>query len=125
MKAILFVDDHEVLARLSCQILRSQGYRASYAYNAQEALAKFDAEPFDMLVTDYRMEEMDGLELARRIRLKAPGLPVIIVSGYVPEESAGTAVDAWLDKQDLFPALLDKVKTLLDDSGAEPVRQRA
>ena len=40
MKAILFVDDHEVLARLSCEILEMHGYRAVSAYSGQEALEK-------------------------------------------------------------------------------------
>lgn len=44
MKAILFVDDHEVLARLSCEILEMHGYRAVSAYSAQDALEKFDRE---------------------------------------------------------------------------------
>ena len=42
MKAILFVDDHEVLARLGCEILQMHGYRAESAYNAEAALAKFE-----------------------------------------------------------------------------------
>ena len=42
MKAILFVDDHEVLARLSCEILEMQGYKAVSAYNAQDALKKIE-----------------------------------------------------------------------------------
>ncbi len=44
MKAILFVDDHEVLARLSCEILEMQGYRAVSAYSAADALDKFEKE---------------------------------------------------------------------------------
>ncbi len=115
MKAILFVDDHEVLARLSCEILQMQGYRAEYAYNASDALAKFDREKFDMLITDYRMEGMNGLELARLIRQRAPEIPVIIVTGYPPEENC-SEVDAWLEKQDLFPALLDKIKMFLGET---------
>jgi DNA-binding NtrC family response regulator len=78
MNAILFVDDQEVLARLSCKILQMNGYHAEYAYNANDALAIFEREKFDLLVTDYRMEGMNGLELAKLIRQKAPGLPVII-----------------------------------------------
>ena len=39
MRAILFVDDHEVLARLSCEILEMQGYRAVSAYNGEERCA--------------------------------------------------------------------------------------
>jgi CheY-like chemotaxis protein len=119
MKTILFVDDHEVLARLSCEILEMQGYRAEYAYNANDALAKFERGKFDILVTDYRMEGMDGLELARLIRQKSPEMPVIIVTGYAPVEEADGIVDAWLEKHDLFPALLDKIRSLLGEEDPE------
>jgi CheY-like chemotaxis protein len=121
MKAILFVDDHEVLARLSCEILQSQGYRAEYAYNPNDALAKFDRETFDLVVTDYRMEGMNGVELARKIRQKAPEIPVVVVTGYGPEEGCDE-VSAWLEKQDLFPALLDKIKQFIGEGEAEAVR---
>ena len=84
MKAILFVDDHEVLARLSCEILEMQGYRAVSAYNASAALKKFDQQDFDILVTDFRMEGMNGVELAQKVRERSPNIPVIIVTGYGP-----------------------------------------
>ena len=115
MKAILFVDDHEVLARLSCEVLKRNGYHADYAYNGTEALAKFEREPFDMVVTDYHMEGMNGLELARRLREQAPGLPIIIVSGYATPEPC-EAVNAWIDKQDMFAVLLEAIQRLLQES---------
>ena len=118
MKAILFVDDHEVLARLSCEILEMQGYRAVCAYNADQALEKFDKDNFDVLVTDFRMEGMNGLELARKIHDKHPGLPVIIVTGYGPIET-GEDADACLQKQQLFPALLEKIRFVLGENKAE------
>jgi CheY-like chemotaxis protein len=117
MKAILFVDDHEVLARLSCEILEMQGYRAVCAYNAQEALEKFNQQKFDILVTDFRMEGMNGLELARQIHQKDPQVPVIIVTGYGPVDG-GKDVNACLQKEELFPALLEKIKLYLGE--AEP-----
>lgn len=120
MKAILFVDDHEVLARLSCEILEMQGYRAVSAYNGDDALRKFDEEDFDILVTDFRMNGMNGVELARKVHEKNPGVPVIIVTGYGPVE-AGKDVAACLQKEDLFPALLEKIKLFLGE--AEPVPQ--
>ncbi|HZR29461.1 MAG TPA: response regulator, partial [Terriglobales bacterium] len=120
MKAILFVDDHEVLARLSCEILEMQGYRAVSAYNAAEALEKFDQENFDILVTDFRMEGMNGLELAKKIHDKSPQTPVIIVTGYGPVDG-GRDVAACLQKEDLFPALLEKIRFFLGES---PARQR-
>jgi DNA-binding NtrC family response regulator len=118
MKAILFVDDHEVLARLSCEILEMQGYRAVSAYNAAEALEKFDQENFDILVTDFRMEGMNGLELAKKIHDKSPQTPVIIVTGYGPVDG-GREVAACLQKEDLFPALLEKIRFFLGESPAQ------
>ncbi|HLJ90811.1 MAG TPA: response regulator [Candidatus Angelobacter sp.] len=114
MKAILFVDDHEVLARLSCEILEMQGYRAVSAYSGNDALKKFDEEDFDILVTDFRMEGMNGLELARKLHERHPEVPVIIVTGYGPVDG-GNDVVACLQKEELFPALLEKIKLFLDD----------
>ncbi len=118
MKAVLFVDDHEVLARLSCEILEMQGYRAVCAYNASEALEKFEKEKFDILVTDFRMDGMNGLELARKIHTSSPQTPVIIVTGYGPIEG-GDDVKACLSKEELFPSLLEKIKLFLGDSPQE------
>ncbi len=114
MKAILFVDDHEVLARLSCEILEMQGYRAVSAYNAQDALDKFQIDKFDILVTDFRMEGMNGLELARQIHLLNPDLPVIIVTGY-GHIDGGKDVNACVPKDQMFPALLEKIKVYLGE----------
>jgi DNA-binding NtrC family response regulator len=114
VKAILFVDDHEVLARLSCEILEMQGYKAVSAYSAKEALEKFDQQDFDILVTDFRMEGMNGVELAHKVRQKSPNTPVIIVTGYGPVDG-GKDVAACLQKEDLFPALIEKIKFFLGE----------
>jgi DNA-binding NtrC family response regulator len=119
MRAILFVDDHEVLARLSCEILEMQGYRAVSAFNGEDALRKFDEDDFDILVTDFRMEGMNGVELARRVHEKHPEIPVIIVTGYGPIE-IGKDVAVCLQKEDLFPALLEKIRTYLGDKQEKP-----
>jgi CheY-like chemotaxis protein len=125
MKAILFVDDHEVLARLSCEILEMQGYKAVSAYSANEALEKFSQQDFDILVTDFRMDGMNGVELAHRVREKSPNTPVIIVTGYGPVDG-GKDVNACLQKEDLFPALLEKIKFYLGEgNGAARTEQPA
>ena len=118
MKAVLFVDDHQVLARLSCEILEMQDYRAVSAYSASEALEKFEQQPFDILVTDFRMEGMNGLELARHIHARDPKIPVIIVTGYGPVDG-GADVKACLAKDALFPDLLEKIKAYLDENASE------
>lgn len=124
MKAILFVDDHQVLARLSCEILEMQGYRAVSAGNAEEALQKFEKENFDILVTDFRMEGMNGLQLARKVHEKHPEVPVIIVTGYGAVD-VGTDASACLQKEDLFPALLEKIKIFLGEDQKRPEAKTA
>ena len=114
MKAILFVDDHEVLARLSCEILEMHGYRAVSAFNAEDALDKWSKDDFDILVTDFRMEGMNGVELAQQIHAQDPSVPVIIVTGYGPVDG-GKDVAVCLEKEQLFPALLDKIKLILGE----------
>ncbi len=123
MKAILFVDDHEVLARLMCEIIEMQGYRAVCAFSGAEALKILEQENFDLLVTDFRMEGMNGLELARKVHERKPELPVIIVTGYDPVE-VGQDVLCCLQKEDLFPTLLRKIEMLLSEGDA-PVAKTA
>lgn len=121
MKAILFVDDHEVLARLSCEILEMQGYRAVCAYNAEDALEKFKREKFDLLVTDFRMEGMNGLELAKRVHATNPQIPVIIVTGYGPVDG-GKDVKECLQKEAMFPALIEKIQAYLGDEAPQALK---
>jgi len=122
MKSILFVDDHEVLARLSCEILEMQGYKAVAAYTALDALRKFDQQAFDLVVTDFRMVDMNGLDLARRIRMRNPDIPVIIVTGYGPIEA--DHVNDCLSKDELYPKLIERIRIILgsvsDEAPAPP-----
>lgn len=117
MKAILFVEDHKLLARMGCEVLERHGYLAVSACNAEAALSRFGQETFDLVVTDYRMEGMDGVELARRLRAQAPGLPIIVVSGCTAPEACD-AVSAWVEKEDMFPALLEAIRRLLNEPEA-------
>ena len=121
MKAILFVDDHQVLARLSCEILEMQGYRAVSAFDAAQAMQKLDEEDFDIMVTDFRMEGMNGLELARKVHESHPQLPVIIVTGYETVD-VGQDAAACLQKEHLFPDLLDRIKIILNGGEREEAK---
>jgi DNA-binding NtrC family response regulator len=121
MKTVLFVDDHQVLAKLSCEILEMQGYRAVSAYDGEDALRKFEQEDFDILVTDYRMEGMNGVELAQKVHEKRPELPVILVTGYGPVDG-GKDVAACLQKEELFPALLERIEMLLGEGEPETAK---
>ncbi len=117
MKAVLFVDDNQMLSRLSCDILRTHGFRAVAACSAAEALEAFEKEQFDILVTDLRMPDVDGLQLARAIRDRNPRLPIIMVTAYGPV--AADHINVCLPKEGLFPKLLEQIKTCLAEAEAE------
>jgi DNA-binding NtrC family response regulator len=65
------------------------------------------------------MDGMNGLELARKVHERNPGVPVIIVTGYGPVDG-GKDVVACLQKEDLFPALLEKIKMFLGERETRP-----
>lgn len=119
MKTILVVDDYEALRRLTCDILEMEGYRAIPARDAAEALDLFEKEDFDVVVTDFRMPGMNGLELAQVIQARRPGFPVIIMTAYGLIEAE--EVRACLAKEDLFPGLLEVVRVCLTELEVQSV----
>lgn len=119
MKKILVVDDNELLCRVSCDILRTEGYHAVFATSVAEALVAFEKEDFDLVVTDFRMPGMNGLDLAREIRTRNSKFPIIVMTAYEPVECEH--VTLWLPKEFLFPHLLEKVRACLAETRKETV----
>jgi CheY-like chemotaxis protein len=111
MKNILVVDNNEILCRLACDILRTEGYRAVPASNAAEALRVFEEQDFDLLVTAFQMPGMTGIDLARAVRSRNPDFPVIVMTAFEPVECEH--VTLWLPKEYLFPNLLEKIRHCL------------
>jgi CheY-like chemotaxis protein len=98
---ILLVDDnaHGLSAR-RC-VLEELGHRISTASSATEALEQFAEHKFDLLVTDYKMPRMDGIELIARVRKQDPDVPVILLSGFVDAlglSEANTGADVVIQK---------------------------
>jgi CheY-like chemotaxis protein len=78
---ILLVDDHKMGLAARRSILEELGYRITTAASAAEALETFENANFDLIVTDYRMPRMNGIELIQKVRVKNESVPVILVSG--------------------------------------------
>jgi PAS domain S-box-containing protein len=87
-RRILYVDDDEAIVFLMTRLLERQGYRVSGYTDPQAALAAVRAEPqaFDLVVTDYNMPGLSGLEVARALQEIRADLPVALASGYITEE---------------------------------------
>jgi hypothetical protein len=124
---LLVVDDEPLVRDVETQILRLQGYKVLEAENAAEALRLAAAtKAIHLLVTDFWMPDINGLELARRFRVVHPKTPVLLVSGSLPLIHDGANdLDhfALLPKPFHFGELLHKVRTLLDAASPLPIRK--
>ncbi|MEP0829108.1 MAG: response regulator [bacterium] len=89
---ILVVDDEEIVLSLVKDALEDAGYEIELASGGLEALRKLEREHFDFILTDIRMPECDGLELAKRAREKVPAIGVIFMTGYANLNSAKDAI---------------------------------
>jgi two-component system response regulator AtoC len=89
---ILVVDDEARMRRILEIMLRKVGHEVLSAGNGVEALTLFKRETTDLVITDLRMPEMDGLELLRRIRELDPDLPVIVITAHGTIDTAVTAM---------------------------------
>jgi CheY-like chemotaxis protein len=80
---ILLVDDNKNGLSARKAILEELGHRITTAGNGEDALEHISKVKFDLVITDYRMPRMSGVELIRKIRAVTPTVPVILLSGYV------------------------------------------
>jgi DNA-binding NtrC family response regulator len=85
---VAIVEDHEPSARALAELLADEGYDTRLWSSGAEALAGIVESPPDVLVTDLRMDGMDGLELLRNVRLVDADLPVIVVTAYATIDRA-------------------------------------
>jgi len=88
------VDDDQRVRDALVGMLNSAGHRTDDAGSGQEALAKLEHAPFDLVFTDLSMPEMDGWAVASEVRRRWPGVKVVLITGYaVPPELVATHRD--------------------------------
>lgn len=95
--SILLVDDNKLGLSARKSVLEELGHTIATASNGVDALEQFAHGKFDLVVTDYKMPRMDGLELIAGLRKRSPDLPVILISGFadsmgLSEENTGADV---------------------------------
>jgi len=84
MQKVLVVDDEAKLVRLLDAYLQEAGFKVVTAYDGNQALLQFEREDPDLIVLDLMMPQIDGLEVARRIRQKS-SVPIIMLTARVEE----------------------------------------
>jgi PAS domain S-box-containing protein len=123
---VLYVDDDEALVWLTTRLLKRAGYQVSGYLKPTQALEKMRADPhgFDLVVTDFNMPVMNGLEFAREVLALRPDVPFAIASGYVSDDlrakAAALGVYEVIYKPDTVDDLVAEVKRLLTSRKRTP-----
>ncbi|MGC4116622.1 MAG: sigma-54 dependent transcriptional regulator [Myxococcales bacterium] len=90
--SVLVVDDQRNMRTTTALLLRDEGYEVADAGGVEEAVVHLGARPFDVVLTDLKMEPHDGLEMLRRSSSIAPSTQVIVMTAYGTIESAVEAM---------------------------------
>ena len=90
---ILLVEDEKRARELLARILKNAGYGVVEAADGLEALSLLENLPCDLVVSDILMPKLNGYALAARIRAKWPNMPIILTSGYLPQDAAKTMMN--------------------------------
>ncbi len=104
MATILVVDDEPPIRLLVGRILERKGYKVILCGDAASALAVTD--PFDLLLVDFVLPGLNGRELTARLRQSRPDLPVIMMSGYLPEPGLAPPPPSTFMQKPMTPAVV-------------------
>ena len=116
MMRILMVEDEARLARLISRVLGEEGYAVETEANGRQALVRALADEFDLLIVDWMLPDLSGIQLVKRLRAAEVGTPAIMLTARDQIEDRVEGLDAgaddYLPKPFAFPELLARVRAL-------------
>jgi DNA-binding NtrC family response regulator len=92
MTKILVVDDEKITLKNLEHVLKKEGYEVTATQSGVEALKLIEKQPFDIILTDIKMEKVDGFEILRKCKTLYPDTEVIMITGYATVENAVEAM---------------------------------
>ena len=118
MKKILIIDDEEIV-RMSCErALQVEGFQTGVAPSGREGLGLLEKEPYDLVLLDLKMPDMDGMEVLGKIRSSWPHIKVIMISGYSTVDTAVQALRSgavnFIQKPFAPESLFSAIKEVID-----------
>jgi len=90
---ILVVDDELVVIKSAERVLKSEGYNIEGALGGREAILKIEQNNYDLVFTDLKMPEVDGITLIRWIKKSRPSMGVVIITGYPSQDTIKEALE--------------------------------
>jgi ATP-dependent Lon protease len=113
---VLIVDDQEIARKNLAHVLEKENYRVATADNGLEALELMETSDFDVILTDLRMERMDGIEVLEKAKLRCADSRVIMITAYATIDSAIDAMKKGAFHYITKPFKLEEVRTVVRDA---------
>ncbi len=113
---LLIVEDEETLCESLKRVLAREGYEVDAVKNAEDALGRTEEVVYDLIITDILLPGIDGIELLRRIRVKAPDQIVIIVTAYASIETAVGALRAGAYDYVIKPIIHEEIRRIVKNA---------
>lgn len=127
MVKILVAEDDKSLNALVCSYLSDNGYEAVGCYDGKQALDALESRPFDMLITDVMMPELDGYALAREVRSFDAKMPILFMTALDDKQSKQSAYALGIDDYVVKPfdadILMLRIAALLRRANVEKSRE--
>ena len=128
-KTLLAVEDSKTMRKVLGITFANDEFEAVLAESPQQALSQLDQVRPDMVLVDVTLGEVNGYDLCRQVKSRAPGTPVMILSSrqqpYDPVRGAEVQADDFIDKPFDTQQIRDKVKKLCAQTGARPGAAKA
>lgn len=119
-KQIFFVDDDLQVCKVVSEILEESGFEVCVFNNASDCLERMRACICDLLITDLKMPDFDGIEILKRVKSFAPWIPVLVLTGYGDIPTAVTAIKAgavdFIEKPLDKESLIQRITSMLQHS---------
>jgi DNA-binding response OmpR family regulator len=115
---LLIVDDELLIRDLLYDYFAARDFDISVAESGGRALALLEKDQFDTVILDLKIPDIDGLELAERIRAESADLPIILITGYPSLESAIEALRRRIDDYFVKPVNLSHLRRAVETAVA-------
>jgi YesN/AraC family two-component response regulator len=112
-KNILVIDDEPIVLDSCRKILRQEGFEVNGAMNGREGLKKIEEDQYDAVLVDWKLPEIDGMEVLRIIKKNHPDIIVVMITGYPSVESAVKAMKLGVSDYVSKPFTPDELKDVL------------
>ncbi len=111
---ILVVDDEEIARKNLAHILSKENYNVSTAATGIDALKEMKSSEFDVILTDLKMENVDGIEILKKAKIMSPETEVIMITGYATVDSAVETMKMGAFHYVSKPFHLDEVRGIVE-----------